>query len=421
MCRSSMRVVAALAFIVCACERKSPPQSAEQSGGTAAQGVSSAPGQGPSGGIHAASPGEPGTPGVPAATEGDAILIGEVGSLTGAEASFGISTRNGIELAVNQANAAGGVKGKRIAVRVYDDQSKPEEAANAATRLISQDHVKLILGEVASTNSLAMAQKAQPGQVPMISPSSTNPKVTLVGNYIFRVCFIDPFQGFVMAKFARENLKVTRAAVLKDNKSDYSLGLTEYFTRKFTEMGGKIVTTEAYSKGDTDFRSQLTAIKGQKPDAIYVPGYYNDVGIVARQARELGIKAPLLGGDGWRSEKLWELGGNAIVGSYFSNHYSPDDPSPRVQSFLTKYKAAYGGIPDSLAALGYDAANVSIHAMQQAPDLSGPSIRAAIAQTKDFPGVAGTITLDENRNPVKPAVVLQVGSGKNKYIATISP
>ena len=186
-------------------------------------------------------------------------------------------------------------------------------------------------------------------------------------------------------------------------------------------MGGKIVGVEAYSKGDSDFRAQLTAIKTQKPDAIYVPGYYTDVGIIARQAREIGIKVPLLGGDGWDSEKLWELGGSAIVGSYFSNHYSPDDPSPRVRTFLSKYKAAYGGIPDSLAALGYDAANVAINAMKQAPDLSGPSVRAALAQTKDFPGVAGTITLDENRNPVKPAVVLEVGSGKNKYVATISP
>jgi len=425
MSRISLTVLAALSVVGGACERKNAPaQSAGQSGGTP-QGVSSAPGQAPGGGVHAATPGEPGTPaasGGAGTVDGDTILIGEVGSLTGAEASFGISTRNGIELAVNQTNESGGVKGKKIVVRVYDDQSKPEEAANAATRLISQDHVKVILGEVASTNSLAMAQKAQPAGVPMISPSSTNPKVTQVGNYIFRVCFIDPFQGFVMAKFTKENLKLTRAAVLKDNKSDYSLGLTEYFTRKFTEMGGKIVTTEAYSKGDTDFRSQLTAIKGQKPDAIYVPGYYNDVGIVARQARELGIKAPMLGGDGWRSEKLFELGGRSIEGSYFSDHYSPDNPSPLVQKFIAEYKAVYGSVPDSLAGLGYDAARVAIAAMKRAPDLSGSAIRDAIAQTKDFPGVAGTITLDENRNAVKPAVVLQVEPGaKLKYITTISP
>jgi len=414
----SVALILTLGSLPLGCEKRSEPgPSAGASGGTPT----------PPPGTSASSPTSadtkvPGSPsGGAAVSDSDVILLGEVGSLTGSEATFGISTRDGIELALKEANQAGGVKGKKVAVRVYDDQGKPEEAANAVTRLISQDRVKLILGEVASSNSLAMAPKCQSGQVPMITPSSTNPKVTAVGDYIFRVCFIDPFQGFVMAKFAKENLKFTRAAVLKDLKSAYSLGLTEVFTRKFTEMGGKIVATEAYSKGDSDFRAQLTAIKGHKPDAIYVPGYYTDVGIVARQAREIGIKAPLLGGDGWDSEKLWELGGSAIVGSYFSNHYSPDDPSPRVQSFLTKYKAAYGGIPDSLAALGYDAANVAIHAMQQAPDLSGPSIRAAIAQTKDFPGVAGTITLDENRNPVKPAVVLQVGSGKNKYIATISP
>jgi len=279
------------------------------------------------------------------------------------------------------------------------------------------------LGEVASSNSLAMAPKAQQARVPMISPSSTNPKVTEVGTYIFRVCFIDPFQGFVMAKFAHDNLKITRAAVLKDQKSDYSLGLTEFFTRKFTEMGGKIATTEAYAKGDSDFRAQLTAIKAQKPEAIYVPGYYSDVGIIARQARELGIpkKIPLLGGDGWQSFKLFELGGSAIEGSYFSDHYSPDNPSPVVQKFLAEYKAAYGSVPDSLAGLGYDAARVAIAAMQRAPDLSGPAVRDAIAQTKDFPGVTGTITLDENRNAVKPAVVLEVGDGKMKYITTTSP
>jgi branched-chain amino acid transport system substrate-binding protein len=349
------------------------------------------------------------------------ILIGEVGSLTGAEATFGISTRNGIELALDEVNAAGGVKGKKVAVRVYDDQGKPEEAAAAVTRLIAQDKVKLILGEVASSNSLAMAPKAQESQVPMITPSSTNPKVTEVGDYIFRVCFIDPFQGLVMAKFARENLKVTNVAILKDQKSDYSLGLADVFKTKLTEMGGKIVGEEAYSKGDSDFRSQLTVIKAQKPEAIFIPGYYSDVGVIARQARELGLKVPLLGGDGWESEKLAELGGSAINGSYYSNHYSTEDPSPHVQKFLQTYKAKFGVEPDSLAALGYDSAMVAINAMKIAPDLSGPALKAAIAQTKDFQGVAGKITLDEKRNAVKPAVVLQMIDGKPKYVATVNP
>jgi branched-chain amino acid transport system substrate-binding protein len=353
--------------------------------------------------------------------EEDTILLGEVGSLTGSEAAFGVSTRNGIELALDEANAIGGVKGKKVAVRVYDDQSKPEEAAAAATRLITQDKVVAILGEVASSNSLAMAPIAQAAKVPMVSPSSTNPKVTEVGDYIFRVCFIDPFQGFVMARYAFEELKFKRVAILTDKKSAYSEGLTDVFQRKFTELGGKIVGVEAYSKGDTDFRAQLTNIKKLKPEGLYVPGYYQDVAIIAEQARELGLKVTMMGGDGWDSEKLFELGGSAVEGSYVSNHYSADDPSPRVQEFIRKYRAKFGAVPDSLAALGYDAANVTIDAMRRAPDLSGPSLRDAIAATRDFPGVAGTITLDEKRNPVKPAVVLTIEGGKFKYKATVAP
>ncbi len=357
----------------------------------------------------------------PAQPESDTILLGEVGSLTGSEAAFGISTRNGIELALEEANAAGGVKGKKIAVRVYDDQSKPEEAASAATRLITQDHVVAILGEVASSNSLAMAPKAQEAQVPMVSPSSTNPKVTEVGDYIFRVCFIDPFQGYVMARYAHDNLKFTKVAILTDKKSAYSEGLTEVFKKKYTEMGGNIVGIEAYSKGDTDFRAQLTNVKKLKPQGVYVPGYYQDVALIAEQARELGLKVTMMGGDGWDSEKLFELGGAAVEGSYVSNHYSADDPSPRVQDFIKKYTAKFGAVPDSLAALGYDSAGVVIEALKRAPDASGPALRAAIAETRDFPGVAGTITLDAKRNPVKPAVGLEVEGGKFKYVDTVSP
>jgi branched-chain amino acid transport system substrate-binding protein len=364
---------------------------------------------------------------VATAAASEVILLGEVGSLTGSEATFGISTQRGIQMALDEVNAAGGVKladgtQKKIDVRVYDDQGKPEEAANAVTRLITQDKVKVILGEVASSNSLAMAPKAQAAQVPMITPTSTNPKVTEVGDYIFRVCFIDPFQGKVMAKFAHDNLKVKNVAVLKDNKSDYSLGLASVFTKEWVAMGNTIAGEEAYSKGDTDFRGQLTAIKGTKPDAIYVPGYYTDVGVIARQARELGIKAPLMGGDGWESEKLFELGGSAIEGSYFSNHYSSEDPSPRVQDFIKSYKAKYAGtMPDSLGALGYDAAMVAVAAIGRAKDLSGPSIKDEIAKTKDHPGVAGNITLDAKRNATKPAVVLQVKDGKTVYVATVNP
>jgi branched-chain amino acid transport system substrate-binding protein len=409
----SLASLSTLALLAAGCEKKT--QSTESGGGTpASTGAVKSP-------EASAIKGEPGTaPGAaPAAADSDTILIGEVGSLTGSEAAFGISTRNGVELALREVNAAGGVKGKKVVVRVYDDQSKAEEAASAATRLITQDHVKLILGEVASTNSLAMAPKAQEAKVPMISPSSTGVTVTQVGDYIFRVCFIDPFQGYVMAKFAHDNLKVTQAAILKDVKSAYSLGLTEVFERKFTEMGGKVVAVESYSKGDTDFRAQLTSLKGKKPDAIYIPGYYSDVGVIARQARELGLKAVLLGGDGWDSEKLFELGGSAIEGSYVSNHYAATDPS--VQEFVKSYQAAFGSVPDSLGALGYDAAKVAVEAMKRAPDLSGPALRDAIAQTRDFPGVAGRISIDENRNAVKPAVVLKVENGKFAFVTTVAP
>lgn len=349
------------------------------------------------------------------------ILLGEVGSLTGSEAAFGISTRNGIELALEEANAAGGVDGKKVAVRVYDDQSKPEEAASATKRLITQDKVVAILGEVASSNSLAMAPIAQEAKVPMVSPSSTNPKVTQVGDYIFRVCFIDPFQGFVMAKYAREELKFSRVAILTDKKSAYSEGLTEVFQRKFTEMGGKISGVEAYAKGDTDFRAQLTNIKKLKVEGLYMPGYYEDVGKVAEQGRELGLKVVMMGGDGWDSAKLFELGGTAVEGSFVSNHYSAEDPSPRVQDFIKKYREKYGAVPDSLAALGYDSARVVLEAMRRSGATSGAGLRDAIAETKGFPGVAGTITLDENRNPVKPAVVLKVEGGKFRFVTTISP
>jgi branched-chain amino acid transport system substrate-binding protein len=391
-------VLTSCALALVGCEKKtSAPPSSAPSGGTAA-----APG---------------GTPGV----TGDTILIGEVGSLTGSEATFGISTRNAIDLAIREVNAAGGVKGKKIELRVYDNQSKPEEAANAANRLINQDNVLLILGEVASSNSIAMATKAQPAKVPMISNASTNPRVTEIGDYIFRVCFIDPFQGYVMAKFAHDNLKMNKVAVLRDLGSDYSQGLADVFERKFTEMGGKIVARETYTKGSTDFRSQLTAIKRSSPEAIYIPGYYNDIGLIARQARELGITATLMGGDGWDSEKLFELGGSAIDGSYFSNHYSPDDPNPRIQKFIAAYKAAYGSVPDALAALGYDAAMVAVDAIKRAPSFDRAAIRDAIAQTRNFHGVTGSITLDEKRNATKPAVVLEVTKGKTKYVDTIAP
>jgi branched-chain amino acid transport system substrate-binding protein len=357
------------------------------------------------------------------ATDTGVIKVGEVGSMTGTEATFGTSSDRGIQLAVTEVNSAGGIKGKQVQVIALDDEGKPEEAATAATRLISSEHVVALLGEVASTRSLFMAPKAQAAKVPMVSPSSTNEKVTAVGDYIFRACFIDPFQGYVMAKFATETLKLKKAAILRDVRNDYSVGLAKVFNDNFTKMGGQIVDNESYSSGDVDFKAQLTNIKGAAPQALYVPGYYTDVGLIARQAREVGLTVPLLGGDGWDSEKLYEIGGAALEGCYFSNHYSVDDPSPRIQEFVAKFKKAYGGqVPDSLAAQAYDAAGMLFDAMKRAKDLAGPSIREALAQTKDYKGVTGDITMDDKRNASKPAVVLRVGKGgKYEFMGRIQP
>ena len=259
----------------------------------------------------------------------------------------------------------------------------------------------------------------------MMAISSTNPKVTKDGDrvrpYVFRVCFIDPFQGTVMAKFARETLKLGKVAVLRDVGNDYSVGLADYFLTKFKELGGAIVDDQSYKAGDQDFKAQLTAIKGKKPEGIYVPGYYTDVALIARQARELGLRQPLMGGDGWDSAKLFEIGGKALDGCYYSNHYSPDDPSPRIQEFVARYKAKFGAVPDTMAALGFDAGQIAVDAMTRAKDLSGPAIRDAIAATNGFQGVTGVITIDADHNAGKSAVVLAIQNGAAKWVATVHP
>jgi branched-chain amino acid transport system substrate-binding protein len=357
----------------------------------------------------------------PTASESSEIVIGEYGSLTGTAATFGTSSRNGIDMAIDEVNKAGGVLGKKVRVIVEDDQTKPEEAQTVVTKLISKDRVVAVLGEVASSRSLAAAPVAQQNGIPMISPSSTNPKVTQVGDYIFRVCFIDPFQGLVMAKFATNTLKVKNVAVLRDIKNDYSVGLADVFIDNFKKMGGKIVADQSYSEGDTDFSAQLTSIKSANPQAVFVPGYYTEVGLIARQAKKLGLNATLMGGDGWDSPKLVEIGGEALNGTYFSNHYSVDDPSPAIKKFVADYKARFNEAPDALAALAYDAAHILIESMRKANSTEGTKLRDAIAQTANYPGVTGNITIDKDRNSVKPAVVLQVKDGKLAFVETITP
>ncbi len=348
------------------------------------------------------------------------IKIGHYGSMTGSEATFGVSTDNGIKLAVKERNATGGVKGKKIQLITYDDQGKSQEAVTAVTRLIQQDNVSAVLGEVASSRSIAAGPVAQKFGVPMISPSSTNSQVTEIGDMIFRVCFIDPFQGFVGASFARNNLKFDKAATLYNRAQAYSAGLNEEFVKNFQKLGGTVVAQQAYGDGDNDFSAQLTSIRGQNPQCIYIPGYYTEVVNIARQARKLGITCPLIGGDGWVSEEL-KNAGDALDGCFFSDHYSAEDKRPEVQTFLQKYKADYGKNPDSMAALGYDAANLLFDAMERSPSLSGKDLAAAIGSTKDFKAVTGSITINDHRDANKLAVIQQIKGGVFSYYATVEP
>ena len=356
------------------------------------------------------------------ADPGGPIKIGVYGDLTGQTSSFGQSTRNGAQMAADEINAAGGINGRQIQLVHEDDQGEPGKAATVVAKLINQDQVRALIGEVASSNSIAAAPNAQEAKVPMISPSSTNPKVTQIGDYIFRVCFIDPFQGEVMAKFAVNTLKAKKAAILFDSNSDYSKGLVQFFKAAFTKLGGTIVAEKAYAQRDRDFTGQLTAIRDTAPDVIYVPGYYQEVGVIAKQRKQLGIKAPLLGGDGWDSPQLWDLGGDALNGSFISNHYSVDDPTPVIQNFVKRYKAKFSGIaPDAIAALGYDATMVMADAIKRAGGTECVALRNAIAQTANYKGITGVITLNNERNAVKPAVVLELKDKKFVYKETINP
>ena len=342
---------------------------------------------------------------------GDNVRIGVFMSLTGSTANFGISSVNGIKMAADEVNTAGGINGKQVELLVQDDRSDASEAATIVTKFVTQDQVHAILGEVASSRSIAAAPIAQNASIPMLTPSSTNPEVTRKGNFIFRSCFIDPVQGAAIAQFAAKSLGAKTAAIMVDRKNDYSTGLEKVINETFTRMGGKIVAVQSYQEGDQDFNAQLTSLKGGNPEVIFVPGYYNDVGLIAKQARDKGITVPLVGGDGWDSVQLYAIGGKALNGSYFTNHYSPYDTEPNVQKFVNNYKAKYGTLPDALAATAYDAALIMFDAIKRSKSLAGPDIRDALAATKDFPGVTGTVTFNENRDAVKPIVMIEIKDG----------
>lgn len=351
----------------------------------------------------------------------DEIRIGYYGSMTGSTASWGQNGKKAIEIAVDEINAKGGLLGKKVHVFYEDDQSLPEQAKVAVVKLIKQRKVAAIIGEMASSRSLAAAPECQRQQVPMVSPFSTNPKVTQVGDYIFRVCYIDPFQGAAMARFALNELHVKRAAILRDVKNDYSMGLAEYFQETFTKGGGTIVGDAAYSEGDIEFRSQLTQLKATNPEAIFIPGYYTEVGLIARQARELGLNVPLMGGDGWDSPKTVEIGGASVNDTYFSASFAADDPNPLGQEFIKKYRARYNESPDSTAATGYEAALVLFDAIARAGSIEGAKIRDALAATKDFQGVAGRLSIDANRNAIKRIVIMTIKDGKMQFHSAVEP
>jgi branched-chain amino acid transport system substrate-binding protein len=352
---------------------------------------------------------------------GNEIVIGEYGSLTGSEADFGVATDNGVKLAAEQINAKGGLLGKKIRVIAQDDQGNADQVGTIVTRFINSDRVDAVIGEVASSLSLRAAPICQQAKVPMISPSSTNPKVTQVGDYIFRVCFTDPQQGAAIAHFASGNLKAKRMAVLRDAASAYSMGLADFAVDAFKKDGGTVVADKSYQKGDDNFRAQLTDIVSSRPDVLLVPGYYSDVSLIAKQAREAGLKVPLLGGDGWDSPNLIKNAGTALEGSYFSNHYSEAQGGPVIQAFVKDYQAKFGQKPNALGALGYDAMNIYADAVTRANSTDKAKVRDALAATKEFHAVTGDITMDENRNASKPVVILQIKGDHFEYLTTVKP
>jgi branched-chain amino acid transport system substrate-binding protein len=351
----------------------------------------------------------------------ETIKIGEFASLTGKEAVFGQNAHKGTLLAIEEANAAGGVLGRRLELITEDDQSKPGESATVVKKLISRDNVVAVLGEITSGRTLEAAPICQNARIPLISPGATNVSVTTKGNYIFRVCFIDDFQGTVMAKFAHETLKLNQVAILSSVSSAQAVGLAKYFRERFTADGGAIAAEPKYGEGDKDFRAQLTAIKAAGADGVFVPGYYAEAALICKQARELGLTVPLFGVDGWESPELIQIGGAAVEGAYFSTHYSPENQSPAVVAFNARFRQRWGLETNALSALGYDSALVLIDAIKRAGTTDGPKLRDALAVTKDFAGATGRITFDAQRNPTKSAVVLTVKNGRYAFVQDVHP
>lgn len=359
-------------------------------------------------------------------TDAKDIKIGGNFEMTGGVAQYGQSAANGVKLAFKEINAAGGVLGKQISFVVADNKSEPAEAANATTKLISQDKVVAIIGPAASGNVLASLPIANDNKIPLLTPTGTNPKVTVengkVKDFAFRVCFIDPFQGTIMANFAAKDMKAKTAAIYLDSSSDYSKSLAQVFEETFAKNGGKVVAKEAFLQKDQDFKSALTKLKATNPDVIYIPAYYEEVSKIIKQARELGINVPMLGSDGWDSPKLVEIAGPAaLANTFFTNHYSSQDKDPRVAKFVESYKKEYGQEPDAFAVLGYDGGLMMADAIKRANSTDPVKIKEALAQIKNLQVVTGILSMDANHDPIKSAVIIEMKDGKQTFKTKVNP
>jgi branched-chain amino acid transport system substrate-binding protein len=359
---------------------------------------------------------------------GKTVKIGMVYELTGNTASYGTSAANGAKLAFKAINASGGVLGKQIQLITADNKGEPSESANAMTKVITQDKVVAVTGVTVSSCGIAASAVAEDNKIPFVAAAAVNPKVTVdertgkVKNYTFRACFIDSFQGIVGVNFASNSLKAKNVAIMTDSSSDYSKGLTGIFKNAFAGKGGKIVAEEAYLQKDQDYKSILTKIKAKNPDLLYIPGYYEDVGKIIKQARELGMTIPVLGADAWDSPVLVELAGaQALNNTFFTNFYSVEDKNPVSNSFVEAYKKEYGAIPDSMAAMGYDAANLLVDAIRRANSTEAAKIKDSLAATKSFKSVSGEMSLNDTHDAVRGVVIIEMKNGKQVYKETIKP
>jgi len=342
------------------------------------------------------------------------IKIGAFLSLTGATSAYGISAANAITLATDEANRSGGIDGKQIALDIEDDHSNTQEVPDIVNHLIKEHKVNALIAEPVSTRAMLAAPIAQQNQVVMISSASVKPELTMQGDYIFRACFISSTEGDAVAKFAVDHLKAKSAAIVLDDKNDYAVVLAGFFADSFKKRGGQIVSEQKYEASATDLSAQMNAIKTAAPDIVFAPGFYTTAPVVAREVKRAGIKARLIGSDGWDSPNLLDAGSEPFEGVYFANHFWAGSDDPFVTKFVADYRAKYGVVPDAGAATAYDAARMLFDAFKRAKSTESAAVRNALAQTKDFPGVTGKITLDSNRNAQVPVYMLRIEGGKFK-------